>query len=549
MPQIREFQAPENLGLQPTNIGVDATAAAARRVGSSYREAGAALADTGSRIASTVNDVGEIAVKYMDHKEISAGAPAGANLLSDLDQKWNTVAKTADPNDPSTRQKFLEEEVQPALEKFKEGFSTENSQAWAQRFSDQIYSHLSTKTAADESTLAGIAAQRNVTSTINTLSSTVRNDPSSLDVALKSVDSAVAGLAGSSPTMDAATSARVQSELVTQGKGAVVKSFMLGVAEKNPAQAQAILDSGKYAQFIDGTEAKTIINYARTNQRLAESEARNARVMNDYVAKNNFHQAANELELSTIPANPGESPTLPQDYWQKVRQIGQMPGAMLEPGRLKSMVENGERITARLGKPEPLAPVSHETTIGLINQMRSGTMRTNDAIYQAYGDNKLTTSDFNFLQKEFSQAKTPEGDLLNKDRELFFKQYAGAIDNSYSPQLGSTKLYNAEMYARRVEQQLRSKGLDPHLAYDPTSEYFVGKPALIQKYQGDMQSDLKTVAGARSTEPKPEKPEAAKPEVPFALRGIAALSYSAKRKQYRDDASGKVYNADGSEAK
>ena len=136
--------------------------------------------------------------------------------------------------------------------------------------------------------------------------------------------------------------------------------------------------------------------------------------------------------------------------------------------------------------------------MSLIKDMRAGKIDSNDAIYKAYGENKLTTADFNFLQKEYAQAKTPDGELLNKDRDLFFKQYAGAIDNAYSPQLGSTKVYNAEMYARRVEAQLRSKGLDPHLAYDPTSEYFVGKPALIQKYQGDMTSDLKEIATRKS---------------------------------------------------
>lgn len=475
--------ATQELGQETSRLGTD--------IGNMWKS-------IGGDVSSSIETAGNAYLKYQDHKEISAGAPAGADLLSALDQKWNETAKTADPNDPATRQKFLKETVRPAIDQFKGGFTTENSQAWAQHFTDQIYSHLTTKTAADQATLAGIAAHRNVTSTINTLSSTVRNDPSSLDIALKSVDSAVTHMVGSSPTMDAATAARVQSELTTQGKAAVVKSFMLGIAEKNPAQAQKILDSGKYAEFIDGTEAKTIINYAKTNQRLAQSEARNARVMQDYTAKNEFHEAANKLELSTAPANPGESPTLPKDYWENVRKIGQMPGAQLEPGRLKSMVENGERITARLGKPEPLAPVSHETTMSLIKDMRAGKIDSNDAIYKAYGENKLTTADFNFLQKEYAQAKTPDGELLNKDRDLFFKQYAGAIDNAYSPQLGSTKVYNAEMYARRVEAQLRSKGLDPHLAYDPTSEYFVGKPALIQKYQGDMTSDLKEVAARKS---------------------------------------------------
>jgi hypothetical protein len=192
--------------------------------------------------------------------------------------------------------------------------------------------------------------------------------------------------------------------------------------------------------------------------------------------------------------------TLPSDYWQQVRKIGQMPGAALEPSRLKQMVDNGDRITARLDKPEPLGPVSHATTMQLLQQIRStdpSRLTSNDAIYQAYGEGKLNTSDFNFLQKEYANIKTPEGQALNNDRARFFKQYAGAITGSlYDPVQGSPKMYAAEMAARRQEADMQKRGLDPHSIYDPSSPNFFGKPENLKRFSGTMQEDLQTRATA-----------------------------------------------------
>jgi hypothetical protein len=64
------------------------------------------------------------------------------------------------------------------------------------------------------------------------------------------------------------------------------------------------------------------------------------------------------------------------------------------------------------------------------------------------------------------------------------------------------------MAARRQENDLKRKGLDPHLAYDPTSEYFIGKPANIQKWAGSLTGDLKAkVEAAASGMPKPDAPK------------------------------------------
>jgi hypothetical protein len=158
-------------------------------------------------------------------------------------------------------------------------------------------------------------------------------------------------------------------------------------------------------------------------------------------------------------------------------------------------------IVERESKPDTLAQVSNATATDLIGRMRlpEGDPRrvsTLDPINDAYKDGKLNRADLKFLRDEFKESRTPEGDALSKDRAQFFKQYAGVFGKDpktgagYDPQQGSPSLYAAEMAARRTERDLRAKGLDPHLAYDPASEYFFGKPARIQKFSEDMQRAL-----------------------------------------------------------
>lgn len=516
-------------------------------------EKGAEIADSGRRIGSAITAAGDAAVKYADHQQISQGAPAFANLMAKATNDWNDRVKNANPNDPTLAPKFMDS-LNEQLDEFKDkGFYTEGGQAWAEAHVDALRQHMAEKTQADMSTLAGQAAVVNQQQTINSLSSTVRADPTSLDFSIAALKSSTEGMISSSPTLNGVQAGSIRSEILQKGTVSIVKSAALGYVEKT-GQIPPWATDPKYAPYIDGAELKQLAQAARYYQRLGQSEDRAARADRDYQAKNDFNTKVNGLEAATMPKNIGDKPQLPQDYWSQLKDLATHPGAALEPGRLKTMVENGETITARLNKPEPLAPVSHATTAGLLTQMHGGSMTTNEPIYKAYGDGKLSDADFNFLNKEFKEDRTPEGAGLERDRSSFFKQYAGAISGgTYDPVNGSPKLYAAEMGARHVESYLRTKGLDPHLAYDPASEYFVGKQDRIAKWAGSMQTDLEVKAaqpGTMAQQPEATEKNAAIPaETPKNLMGIASLSYSKTRGLYRDDTTNKLYRPDGTEVK
>lgn len=260
---IREYSAPGGIGLNPTETGVEAFAGAARRIGAFSNQTGDLLAQEGAQLSGSIRDAGQVADSIVTHQDISKGAANGAQFVAKKNDEWNEIAKTADPNDPTVQKKFLDENLAPALDDFKKGFSTEQSQQWAEHFVDQYRQHMFEKTSADMSTLAGIAVKKNVSTTVNSLSSAVASDPSSLEFALKSVDHSIGATVQSSPNLSAAQAAQVTEEVGLKAKESIVKSAISGMITKNPnVDLDAI--QKKYGEYIDGAEMKMFQRAAQT---------------------------------------------------------------------------------------------------------------------------------------------------------------------------------------------------------------------------------------------------------------------------------------------
>jgi hypothetical protein len=494
MPNIREQSAPENLGISPTEMGVDARAAVARRGGAFYNQAAEALTSIGSRIASTVTDVGDVAVKYEDHREISAGAAKFAELQLNLTNKWNAIAKDSDPNDPSVAAKFREETVNPALENFKSGFNTERSQQFAEQKVEALRTHMFEKTAADQSALAGIAVRKNINDSTTAMSNTAITDPSSVPDLLKGVDHSIAGVVGSSPTMSAVDAARVTSEVSDSTKKAIVHSGAIGAIQKS-GNPEATADEWikKYPDYISGADAKSLAQNARQQIRASNYDDQTTRRRLKEAALDRSNEATNQYLIDIR----SKDPKLANDPTAKT-VLNDMTLTKTDKNNLLNLID-------RQLKPETEARLSQQSFVGLLRDLRAPDADPDKVMQKAWDarlmdpgkPGSMSEKDFNQFRAEVVARKTPDGAALEHDRGQFFKNYADAITGGrgqYNPALGDPKVYAAEMDARRVEADLRKKGLDPHLAYDPASPYFLGDPKRLQKWSSSMQQDLSTMA-------------------------------------------------------
>ena len=286
MANIQDFDA-GNLKLNPTETGVQAVAGTARRIGAFSNqlgsaedtlaretsrlasetegvgrqtealgsEKGAMMADVGRRAGSAIEAAGDMAVKYVEHQEISHGAAAYARTLEQKTQQWNDLANNSDPNDPTTAQRFMTS-LNGDLEKFQgDGFLTEGGQKWAEAHVDALRQHFAEKTQADMAKKAGDAAIVNNRQTVNSLSSTAYSDPTTKDFALAALRSSTEGIISKSPNLDVSQASRVRNELLQSGTESIVKSAAMGEIEKTGKMPGWVSDP-KYAPYVNGAELK-----------------------------------------------------------------------------------------------------------------------------------------------------------------------------------------------------------------------------------------------------------------------------------------------------
>ena len=345
MPNIREFQTPA-LGLRANETGVEATAAAARRVGAEYNEAGGSIAAGGAAIGQSIKIAGDLYDDHLTHQEISRGGLALAGMMGAKTDDWNKAAKGADPNDPTVANKFLQESLEPDLEKFKEGFTTQRSQQWAESHVDAFRQHMFVKTSADMASLAGEAIKANYRQTTNSLANTVRNDPTSLDFVLKTYEDTLTSVVGTSTNLKGADAGRIKTELLQKGKEELVKSAALGHIEATGKMPPWSTDP-KYSPYITPSELKQLEVAERHYATLNRSEQRAAEQDADRKARVQLHSDMNALELSLYDDD--GNLVASKDHIQKFREIvrANPVGANLEPGRVSGMFNGLTRMIDR----------------------------------------------------------------------------------------------------------------------------------------------------------------------------------------------------------
>lgn len=440
MPNIRDAFDPGALAIRPTETGVEATAATARRVGMFFNQrAGAVdtlaretdrlasatarqgaetqqlgrdtqrlgaetgqlgdfegrlMTDVGRRAGSAIEYAGDQAVKYLDHQQISHGALTFTQLLAGKTAEWNNTVKNADPNDPTVGARFMQNSVEPSLEKFQqEGFYTENGQKWAEAHVDALRKHFAEKTAADMSTLAGHAANINMRQTINTLSNTVRSDPSSLDFSMAALESGTEGVLSSSPNLTGAEAARVRSEITQQGKEAIVKSAAFGYIEKT-GQVPPWATDPKYSPYVSGVELKQLATAAKVQQRTFSLQDKQDFLLRKYLADYAVHTGANKVITDNVapdPTNPGRMIMKPDFFNQALDLAKKNPDSAIAATTVKTLIDWGEHQQNQRAQPVVSDP---QVKADLLTRMFDPNSPTSQIdILRAEADGKLATHD------------------------------------------------------------------------------------------------------------------------------------------------------------
>lgn len=402
MAKITTLEAP-NLGLQPSEIGVESQAAAGRRLGAFYNQVGQAAERVGEQegrmAGSAIREAGQAAVDYEQHREISHGAATFAQVTSDLTDAWKAAANGADPNDPSVAAKFRETQLEPALEKFRDAFVTEGGQKWAEGHIDALRSHMFEKTAADMSTLAGEAARVNATQTVNKLSNTVYNDPSSLDFALKTLDTSIGGMIDSSPNLSVSARGAIKQELSEKAREQIVKSAAIGYIEKT-GQVPALVTDPAYSKYINGIEIRQFQKAADAQTKANAYYDRQTEVLKKQQADLAVHRGAGDLMANSVTVDPNDPNKIliAPDFMRKALDLARKnPDAPSAAATVRTMIDWSES-----QHRERSAPIvtDQSTKADLLTRMSDPNKPTSEIdILRAAADGKLSAHDTTIMRE------------------------------------------------------------------------------------------------------------------------------------------------------
>lgn len=566
-----------NLGLRPTETGVEATAGAARRLGAFYNQAagatdmlaretdrlgamtarlgsetaqlgaekGAALAGAGRAIGGGIAAAGDAAVKYLDHQQISHGSATWATFLQNETNTWNDAVKKADPNDPGVAQRYLEG-LNDRLVSFKqEGFYTENAQKWAEAHTEALRQHMAEKTMSDMSTLAGEAVVVNHRQTVNALSATVHGDPSSLDFALAGLKSSAEGLIASSPNLRGTDVARVRTQVQQAGAEAIVKSAAIGYIEKTGKMPEWVTDP-KYAPYVNGAElkmlekqaqvqqkadliaTKQLETYQRQQQERAASDAMTKSMTDNFKADENGRLTINPravkdaLDIARQYPEAGAAPARAMIDFIQAQQNKDLK-AIDAPDTVKGLTDrmfdpNNPTTVIDLMRARAKGELSDHTFTmmhGMVKEMEESPLK--GPIYQ----------------DAMTAAKERLGTGVMMDGHQRYLSFVQTFLPEYLRQQRAGTL-PADALDMKNPNSLISKSLQ---SFQPTPQELL-KAHMLKNLQGAATGDL---PGFGSPEPR----KVGDVPVPAALGGVAALQYNPTKKQWRDQASGTVYDSAG----
>lgn len=487
MPKLVEYESPlADKGLTISDKGVNAVEQSAQFGISAARSEAADLRQSGQDLGGAVRSVGGVAAQayqqFVVQPEISRAAKDASSLQFDLTNKWNTALRTADPNDAGVAQRFREQVLEPALEDFTSKYdTTADGRKFAESQANNFRAHMLDKQTVDMSNQAANALTVNLDKTANNLTNMVRADPTSFDHALQTFKGSVDALVGSSTFLSGDAANKIRTTITQKAASELAKAAILGTAERSPKDAQALLDSGKFNDLVDGNEMSSMI---KTFTRMQRTDLLFNQAQEDRAKKQLSLDTRNDYEAS-IFTNHGDGVSL-QKIWT-------------DPKLLPQDREHLTSVMKGFMKPEAQARVDQVTRADLYRRIISDDpsehMTSTQPISQAFADNKLTPNSYNFLMKEFTDSRSSDGQRFTPALSRFFSNMRESITKS-NPLLGRadpTGNLQLDQYQNFVNQQLseaRKRGESPWDYITPGNPKYLGRPEVLQSFQKSLTESI-----------------------------------------------------------
>ncbi len=344
MPNIRTFEA------RPQRLSPNFTA-------SEFNQGGG---ETLQAVGRGIGELSKAAETFTTQRQISRLNRDLATTRAELTNRWRETIRTADPDDPDTAKRFMEEQVGPALMEAGKGNLTGRAREYFDRVSTGINADFLTRTDAGQVELAGIAEVQNFDETLNQMSNAVAADPASFDGTVQFAETTLNGL-----VMSGSLSREDALRLKPQAEKTIAMSAIRSLASTMPEVAETQLAEGRFNEFLNGQERQQALEFIQAQKKAMEQEARRER-------ENQANFAANDALENMIDPETGQVRVTPD----------MMIGLTQDPRFQTPEGSDQQRIMFKLYRSE-------------INRRASGggAPKTNSAVFQQLWDRAGLTPD------------------------------------------------------------------------------------------------------------------------------------------------------------
>lgn len=451
MPKIQDYSFRSNVAGP-----MDTRRATAEGFGANI---GRAVAGAGE----TVQYTGDVVYKRVEQAEVSDVNAKMAQAHSEYTNYLRETLRTADPADTTVSTKFLEK-YREHVSKIGEGLSTGKGRELYSSMLAQQERHFTEAAAEGQADLAGVKAKADFTTSLNSRSSSLINDPASFDnIRGQNQEALKAYIASGGST-------KVASELQVLSDRELAKSAVNGWAQTDPKYARKLLDMGKYDSYFDGDTKRQMYGHIEQAERAKEIdqerrlrlqerqlEQKRMEVQNDFINKiENRDESFSAKEILNSPLTPQQK----EHYLRWTKEANDPAKAI----RADAMVV--ERVHDLIHRPygDPLK-ITDENDPRLVELVGEG--------------KGLDFTWYNKFRKEIQDVRQ-NGNKGDADPRQAVFNSAKSLLTKKDPLTGNIDAVGAENYAAwlseftRREAEAVKAGKSPQQMYDPRSPDYLG---------------------------------------------------------------------------
>ncbi len=475
---------------------------------------GAAQGRALSSLGESVQSVGEVVAKRLDQENTSDVTAKLTKANAELAVKLQQTLRTAEPGDKKPFEDY-QKEVDDKLG----AIGDQATSTTARKFYEETSAHIKGqlyKTSADgQADLAGTKAVADYKTALNSISTTVLADPTSVGLQQQIHAQAINNLVatGQLPRDKAI-------ELQTKGDQEIAQAAVRGWTNLNPDYAKQKLTGGEFDKYLDADHKHMLYGEIDTAKRAKDIELERQQRLADKVlqkqqtqTQNTFLQGINDgttsakdiLNSNLEPTGGGSK----EQFLQILKRANESEEKLkTDPGTMIALMQ---RIHLPDGDPKKLVDENE----------------LND-----YFGKGLSFHDLNSLRDEMQGKQTEAGKIESEMKKQVFEIAKGKLTKS-NPLTGLRDPVGDEQLAKwqsaffEEYKQRRAKGESARELLDPSSSKYLGSN--ISQYVRSQQQIMRDLVPRRSAPEQTLSGNPATPNTQSAGADQAPVRYQAPK--------------------